>query len=85
MSVIGHVPATSCGKHVPFTDTDLHFILFPTYMILIQYDLLNTRVNAATGRSFEAKAQVFDSTPAHKGFVVDNVAVGPVFLQSLGS
>ena len=42
--------------HEPLTDH--HCTLFSTHTIWIQYGLLNTRVNAAAGRSFAQKVRV---------------------------
>jgi len=55
MPVIGHVSLTPCRKHWQ-TVTEVYLVSI--YTIWIQYGLLKTRVNAATGRSCAAKAQV---------------------------
>jgi hypothetical protein len=55
MSVIDRVSLTPCGKH---WQTVIEVYLVSTCTIWIQYGLLNTRVNAATGRACAAKARV---------------------------
>jgi len=58
--------------------TDHHCNLFSTHTIWIKYGLLNTRVNATTGRSFATKARVrFYASPWE--ICVGKGGKGPIF------